>query len=78
MSTNESVLQNAQNGDRLAILRAMRDKLAQDFDSADTPPAVRVAISKQMQSILDQIEDLTDDVQASTPLELLLLDEETG
>lgn len=57
-------------GDRRQALIALRDRLAQDIDNGETLPRDRAAITKQLQSVLAEIEDLPKPEEATiTPLE---------
>lgn len=70
MPATPSVSQAVGTGDRRQALIALRDRLAQDIDNTETLPRDRAAITKQLQSVLSEIEELPAAEDATlTPLE---------
>ena len=70
MPENPNVSKAVASGDRRQALVALRDRLAADIDDTDTLPRDRAAITKQLQSVLSEIEDLPEPEGATlTPLE---------
>lgn len=70
MPTAPSVSQAVGTGDRRQALIALRDRLAQDIDNTETLPRDRAAITKQLQSVLSEIDELpAPEPAAVTPLE---------
>lgn len=70
MSKTLNVSEAVSSGDRRQALVALRDRLAADIDDTDTLPRDRAAITKQLQSVLSEIEDLPEpETAAVTPLE---------
>ena len=69
MSKTLNVSEAVSSGDRRQALVALRDRLAADIDDTDTLPRDRAAITKQLQSVLSENDDLasTEDM-ALTPL----------
>ena len=73
MNNIKSVSDVVKDGNYLNSLIAMRDKLAADMDSSQTPPAIRAQVAKQLQAILVAIEEVPDpDKNKGTVLDDLL------
>lgn len=53
-----SVFQAAKSGDRLLVLETLRDRVARDVQSSDTPPRDISSLSKRLMEILEEIEVL--------------------
>lgn len=65
-----TVSEAVSSGDRRTALTALRDRLAADIDNTETLPRDRAAITKQLQSVLSELDELPDPQQAAlTPLE---------
>lgn len=70
MSKTLNVSEAVSSGDRRQALVALRDRLAADIDDTDTLPRDRAAITKQLQSVLSEIDELpSPETAAVTPLE---------
>lgn len=70
MPENPNVSEAVASGDRRQALIALRDRLAADIDDTETIPRDRAAITKQLQSVLSEIDELpSPETAAVTPLE---------
>lgn len=70
MAGKPNVSEAVASGDRREALIALRDRLAADIDNTETIPRDRAAITKQLQSVLSEIDELpAPETAAVTPLE---------
>lgn len=70
MPEEPNVSEAVASGDRRQALIALRDRLAADIDNTETLPRDRAAITKQLQSVLSEIDELpSPETAAVTPLE---------
>lgn len=53
-----SVFSAARTGSKLLVLETMRDRVARDIQSPDTPPRDIASLSKRLMEIMDEIEVL--------------------
>lgn len=73
MPKKTTVSEAVKTNDYRASLVALRDKLAEDIDNPEVPAVVRAQCSKQLQSVLSEIQAIPDpDKFSGSPLDQIM------